>query len=801
MSRPERRRLGPARWRDEALIGLALAGLVVAMVLGAWVWRMDRLVYDLGLSLWTRPPPPGIVIVAIDDASIEAIGRWPWRRAIHASLLEKLAEARPKAVALDLVLSEPDPDPEQDRLLALALQRAAPVVLPVAWAAQGGSVQGPSAAQAVALPWVPLEPAGVLRQAAILGSAESAVDADGVLRNAFLYSGPPQALRPHLALAMIEAAGETISPRVAVEREVQGVDRASAAADGAAPGDARGDARVDATSPHWQRDGRLLIRYAGPPGTVERVSYVEVLQGSVPAERLAGRHVLVGLTAQGLGDTLATPVNGWHQAMPGVEVLANTLYTLRSGDAMRVVDERWVAAGSALAVMLLLASFGRFGPRVALPLALLCPPVMIAASLVAIGAGLWVGPVPLALTAALAYPLWSWRRLERAVVTLDQEIATLDKELQQTSGDARAGGPTRGDAIDLRLQTLRRAGRLMRETRRFLKDAVAALPTAVLVADHQLRVTLANPKAAALYEVGSADELLGLDLLRLLAELQTTPPFDWTASLATLNVGDEGVAVQGHMAGAGDYVVHVAALDQQGQRSLIVTMADVEPVKQAEREREEALAFVSHDLRSPATSIVMLADLNLQGAEHTSRDDLLHEVRRLAARTVALSESYVRAAQARSQPLQRSMQEVGALMEDSLVDLRAQARAADVHLRATGDAGAVSLSVDRLQLVRALGNLVSNAIKHSPRGATVELSAMARRGRLLLSVRDEGPGLQPEQWALVNEGQEGLPVRDARGVGLGLLFVQRVARRHDGSLRAHPGPHGQGAIFEIELPL
>lgn len=794
MSRPERRRLGAARWRDEALIGLALAALVVAMVLGAWVWRIDRLVYDLGLSLWTRPPPPGIVIVAIDDASIEAIGRWPWRRAIHASLLERLALARPKAVALDLVLSEPDTDPEQDRLLSLALQRAAPVVLPVAWAAQGGSLQGPSATQGEALPWVPLEPAGVLRQGVTLGSAESAVDADGVLRNAFLYSGPPRAMRAHLALAMLEAAGETVSPRVAIERETQVPGSAASSAAAAVPGDASGSG--------WQRDGRLLIRYAGPPGTVDRVSYVDVLRGEVPAARLAGRHVLVGLTAQGLGDTLATPVNAWHQAMPGVEVLANTLYTLRSGDALREADERWVAAGSALALLLLLASFGRFGPRVALPLALLCPPLMVAASLLAIGAGLWVGPVPLALTAALAYPLWSWRRLERAVVSLDQEIATLDDELQDAPGEARAAGPTRGgDAIDLRMQTLQRAGRLMREARRFLKDAVAALPTAVLVADHQLRVTMANPKAAALYDVESADDLLGLDLPRLLAELQTVPAFDWPGTLARLGVGDEGVAVQGHMAGSGDYVVHLAALDQQGQRSLIVTMADVEPVKQAEREREEALAFVSHDLRSPATSIVMLADLNLRGAEHTPRDELLREVRRLAARTVALSESYVRAAQARSQPLQRSTQEVGALIEDSLVDLRAQARAADVHLRAAGDAGAVSLSVDRLQLVRALANLVSNAIKHSPRGGTVELSALVRRGRLVFSVRDEGPGLLPEQWAQVNEGHEGLAVRDARGVGLGLLFVQRVARRHDGSLHARPGPQGLGAIFEIELPI
>ena len=59
-------------WRDELTIAAVLATLAVLVATGGWAWRLDRLVYDLGLSLWTRPPPPGIVIVAIDAASIAA---------------------------------------------------------------------------------------------------------------------------------------------------------------------------------------------------------------------------------------------------------------------------------------------------------------------------------------------------------------------------------------------------------------------------------------------------------------------------------------------------------------------------------------------------------------------------------------------------------------------------------------------------------------------------------------------------------------------------------------------------------
>jgi hypothetical protein len=118
-------------------LGLALLAFVLAA--GGWLWRADRLVYDAGLALWSRPAPADIVIVAIDDASIEAIGRWPWKRSVHATLLEQLARARPRAVVLDLVLSEPDPDPRQDELLAAAMRHAAPVVMPVSWQAVPGS--------------------------------------------------------------------------------------------------------------------------------------------------------------------------------------------------------------------------------------------------------------------------------------------------------------------------------------------------------------------------------------------------------------------------------------------------------------------------------------------------------------------------------------------------------------------------------------------------------------------------------------------------------------------------------------
>jgi hypothetical protein len=777
------------RWRDEITITTALATLACTLALGGWAWRLDRVVYDSGLALWRRPPPPGLVIIAIDDASVQAIGRWPWRRAVHASLLEVLASARPRAVALDLVLSEPDPEPEQDRLLARALQHAAPVVLPVAWRA--GSTE----------PLQATEPTEVLRAVVTLGAAEAPVDADGVLRHAFLHAGPPEAPYPHLALALLQAGGEAPHPRVHVEND----QHAAGGAQVVPPPLALppGMASNTLARPGWQRDGRFLIRYAGPPGTVRHVSYADVLSGAVPAVTFAGQYVLVGMTAQGLGDTLATPVNGRHQAMPGVEVLAHTLYTLRSGDTLRAASDLQVAVGSVALLGLLVLSFGAFGPRRALPTAVAVVPLVLVASLLALRGGWWFNPVPTVLPALLAYPLWSWRRLERAVAGLDQEIARLDVEPLSPGAVALPAVADAGDTIAMRLQTLRHAGTRLREARGFLAEALAAMPTAMLVADEHSRVLLANPRAADLFGVEAPAELQGLDLLRLLAEFSTEAHFDWPAALAAVTVpgptGD-GVAVEASLAGEGDFVVHVAGVQLQGLRRLVVTVADIAPVKQAQREREEVLAFVSHDLRSPASAIVLLADLHLQGRAHTPQDELLQEMRRLATRTLAMSEEFVRASHVQTQALAPSAVRPLALIEDALADLRAQARAGDVtlHTAGLGDEGA-DVAVDRTLVTRAIGNLVSNALKHSPRGQTVWVSGGVVHGRLVVQVRDHGPGLSAAQRQQLQAGDHGASVQDARGVGLGLLFVQRVAKRHGGTLSASVPAQGSGALLTLAL--
>mgnify|MGYP000662128461 CR=1 FL=1 len=148
---------------------LVLAAAVAVAIGWHWLARVDGVLYDHALRHGWREGPRDIVIIAIDDESLQAIGPWPWRRAIHAEAIKQAHAAGARSVLLNLLLTEPDPT--QDAALATALP-GAHVVLPVAPPAPGSGGEGA------------LLPVAPLRGSVQLGHADAAADPDGVVRRA-----------------------------------------------------------------------------------------------------------------------------------------------------------------------------------------------------------------------------------------------------------------------------------------------------------------------------------------------------------------------------------------------------------------------------------------------------------------------------------------------------------------------------------------------------------------------------------------------------------------------------------------
>jgi CHASE2 domain-containing sensor protein len=156
----------------EHFILVALLAFIAGLFIhNSLLWRWDNLLYDAQLSFWTRTVSDEIIIVAIDDESLRELGRWPWSRSTHASLIDKLELESPRAIGLDIIFSEPDANnPEADELLARALRASGKVVLPV-FMSQKSNNSFPI--EALPLP----ELAG---SAAALGHVHLDISADGI---------------------------------------------------------------------------------------------------------------------------------------------------------------------------------------------------------------------------------------------------------------------------------------------------------------------------------------------------------------------------------------------------------------------------------------------------------------------------------------------------------------------------------------------------------------------------------------------------------------------------------------------
>lgn len=92
---------------------------------------LSNLLYDNLQRLSPLPVDPRILIVTIDDYSLQQLGKWPWPRPVHADLLDRLTAAQPRGVLFDVIFSEPDPNPESDQRLAQALCQAGNVYIPL----------------------------------------------------------------------------------------------------------------------------------------------------------------------------------------------------------------------------------------------------------------------------------------------------------------------------------------------------------------------------------------------------------------------------------------------------------------------------------------------------------------------------------------------------------------------------------------------------------------------------------------------------------------------------------------------
>ena len=223
---------------------------------------------------------------------------------------------------------------------------------------------------------------------------------------------------------------------------------------------------------------------------------------------------------------------------------------------------------------------------------------------------------------------------------------------------------------------------------------------------------------------------------------------------------------------------------------------------QSENRLRRFIADASHELRTPLTSVRGYAEMLRRGAEKSPADSAVAR-RRIEEESMRMSvmvdDMLVLARLGQGRPLETRPVDLQAIARDAVADAHAVAPQRQISLDAPDQ---VTVIGDDTRLRQAVGNLVRNALVHTPLDTPIEVRVGAHDGVARVTVSDHGPGLGPDDAKRIFEPfyrADPSRSRDSGGVGLGLSIVAAVAGAHGGEVRVKETVGG-GATFEIELP-
>ena len=347
--------------------------------------------------------------------------------------------------------------------------------------------------------------------------------------------------------------------------------------------------------------------------------------------------------------------------------------------------------------------------------------------------------------------------------------------------------------------------------------SMAELEDAVLVVDTSGMIIFANQKVKEFFQVS----MLGLSIVEL---KETIKAYDWLSILRSLMIDQVAVYQEVKLDGDRCYLCQATIIQDRSPLSdtYIFVFTDVTQLRNLERTKNEALAFLSHDMRSPIVSLLSLVEnyrINSGDDNHLDKE-FLENVELCAKKNLKYSEDFLQLTRAEN------------ISQDvfSLIDMHGIIDGAYSQVFGlTGHKG-ISIKIDRVNedcwllgdahlLERAITNILLNSVKYSPNGSEVIVSLSINQG-IRLEIKDEGLGIPKEsipylfepyfrvkdkqkKLSALNEGASSkteLSNFGAKSYGLGLSFVYTVVTRHGGTIHVE-SEIDVGSQFIMNFPL
>ncbi len=733
-----------------------------------------------------QPTSSSVVLVLIDDSSLQRYGRWPWPRAQLARLVSAVSRQHPAAIGLDFLLSEPG-DAKGDIELAKAIQDAGNVVLATKL---GGS---PDRA------WIDPQPS-FRAHAAGVGHVEAETDADGIGRRVPLIELSAEGARWPLAVEVARVAtGEP--PRL--QRDALWLGNRRIWVEGNPQ--PTSEAGWTAYSAQF-----LVVNYRSQlePGQAEpaftAIPAADILDGRAQAQ-IQGKTVLIGFGASDLSDRIATPVSG-RMPMPGVEVHANLLDSVMTGRGVR-----HARIGSQLAMILVFSLIStwlvlrRPGWKSAWMPVILFTACYASGFLIFSDRGILLEFGPLLCAAILAVPLAQLENL--AIVN-----RALTRGLQQLRGTLFSG-PTTGqlpsfqpdtrleDSSDLpqKLDLIHKLQSELAASYTFRQNLLESMHEALAVFDPSGKSEFCNPHWERFCEKQNWDSSIGLaELGRRLghpawSNLEERIRQDNLPPESEVYLGGGFWQVRG---------VRLAAESGKAARWMVV-ITDLTSRLERDQARAEALRFVTHELRTPLVSIQGFSEFLLRYPSSAGFTEAAATIFRESQRLVSLINTYLDVLRfdAGARSLRKEPIDIPEMVEQVEKIMAPIADSAEIEIRVQLAGSLPKLFGDPPMLTGVLLNLLNNAVKYSAAGSQVSLGVCSDPSSVVFEVCNPGVPIPPAQLSHLfepfyraNEQEASAP-----GWGLGLTFVKRIVEEHQGTIEATSDI--SGIHVRVRIPL
>ena len=646
----------------EWCVTAAITALILALFI-SWPFfdSIGNLFYDRIETASKIKPSDEVVVVAIDDKTISALGGWPLSRTHYTQFLKKLADSKnwPKSIAFDVLFLD---DTSADIELAYQMARHH-IVLPVELRYQANT----HTKQAV-LPVLPIQAVNPR-----YGHIEINYDGDGVIRGAQLYSSGV----PHFSLVL---SGKDI------------------------PVSAQDYKRFPMVSE--EHDFRT-------------VSLSDVLSEDFPTESLKDKYLLVGATAPSLGDRYPTLYSGPQgSGSPGVEIHASLLNAILNGDLIEQAPHWLVNVLSFLCLFVVLIGLLVLSPGAEIAVTVSSMVLMLVLSYALLKlANVWLNPLPAVVVILLVKPVWAWRRMEMISHFMQEKTEDLhhfDDDDHNLTPDAPLKS-SRSSFVQY-TQMLSEAIQSANERLNFLALVITEIPEAVLIADEHGRIMRHNQKMGAIFDARNLKK--GNLISSLFSHLKVFSS-EKISELLERPYSEERFAAVDKNGSLREFRMRVLPLPiSKDSHWRLMMMVDITDLVNLQKQRDRTLAILTHDMRTPVASILAVCrseDVSPQGQQ-----EQVANIRKHSHFLLSMMDDFILSIRAESDTYRMEETLIETLLDEAIYQVRELMQSREMSI-VYAPADPVFLEVDARLMTRVIVNLLGNAIRYGAFASEVQV--------------------------------------------------------------------------------